>query len=391
VKAKDKTLYQIILDNTPFYAESGGQTGDSGMIVNLSGETIKILDTKKENNLIVHITEKLPSNPAETFTAQVDATRRTNIANNHTATHLLHYALRQVLGSHIEQKGSLVHSDYFRFDFSHFEKVSQEQLREVEHIVNGHIRANIPGNEYRSIPIEEAQRMGAIALFGEKYGDEVRVVTFGNAAELCGGTHAAATGNIGLFKITAESAIAAGVRRIEAVSGVGAEKLLDNTFDLINAIRTLFSHTPNLKHAILKMVQENEALRREVENAMIEHSNHVKEMLKSKIEIINGVRVMALRGEFMPEGVRRIARALRSEMQGTLFVAAYLANNKPSLAIMATDDLVRLGVHAGNIVSEAAKFIQGGGGGQPFFATAAGKDDSGLAQAVEFIIKKATT
>jgi alanyl-tRNA synthetase len=239
--------------------------------------------------------------------------------------------------------------------------------------------------------MEQAQKMGAIALFGEKYGEEVRVINFGDSTELCGGVHVPATGNIGYFKIVSESAIAAGVRRIEAVTGEGAEKMYDNIFDQINANRTVFKNTPNLILAIQKMFQENETLRKEVENAINEHANHLKEMLKSKQEMINGVRVLVLRGEFLPEGVRRIAMALRNEMEGTLFVAAYLANNKPSLTMMVTDDLAANGVHAGNIIREAAKFIQGGGGGQPFFATAAGKEPDGLPAAIEFIIKQATS
>ena len=391
VKTKEKTLYQIILDHTPFYAESGGQVGDTGVLSSSSGEQVHILDTKKENNLIVHVTDKLPANPRATFMAKVDVTRRETIANNHTATHLLHFALRKVLGSHIEQKGSLVHADYFRFDFSHYEKVSPEKLREVEHIVNGLIRANSPRNEHRSVSMEQAQQMGAIALFGEKYGDEVRVINFGDSTELCGGTHAVATGSIGYFKIVAESAIAAGVRRIEAVTGVAAEKLLDNLFDQINAVRSFFSHTPNFHQAIQKMIQENETLRKEVEGAISERIGSLKEVLKSKGEVINGINVLTLRGEYLQEVVRGLAMALRNEMQGTLFVAGYLSNDKPSLCLMATDDLVAQGVHAGEIIRKAAKFIQGGGGGQPFFATAAGKDVGGVPQAIEFIINQATS
>ena len=391
VKSKDKTLYQIVFNTTPFYAESGGQVGDTGVIINSSGEKVSIIDTKKENSLIVHISEKLPQNPHEMFTLRVDAQRRVQITNNHTATHLLHHALRQVLGSHIEQKGSLVGADHFRFDFSHYEKVSQEKLREVECMVNSLIRANTPRHEYREIPMEQALEMGAIALFGEKYGDQVRVVNFGHSIELCGGTHASATGNIGYFKILSESAIAAGVRRIEAVTGAAVEKLLYSLSDQINSIRTLFSHTPNLQQAIQKMIQENETLRKEVENAINERVLHVKEALMQKKEVINGIHVMVLQGEFVPEVVRRIAMALRHETEGTLFVAAYHTHGKPALTIMATDDLTARGVHAGAIIREAAKLIQGGGGGQPFLATAAGKDVEGLHQAVAFIIKEATS
>ena len=392
VKTKEKTRYQIVLDNTPFYAESGGQVGDTGVLITSSGEKVHILDTKKENNLIVHISESLPLHLDETVTACVDAQRRAAVSNNHTATHLLHHALRKVLGNHIEQKGSLVHADYFRFDFSHYEKVEPEKLREVEHMVNSLIRANIPRNEHRSLSMEQAKQMGAIALFGEKYGDKVRVVNFGDSTELCGGVHVPATGSIGYFKITSESAIAAGVRRIEAVTGTAAEKLLDNTFDQVNAIKALFRNTPNLQQAIHKMIQENETLHREVESALEERIRHLKDALVSKQEVINDIRVIVLReGEFLPEIVRRVAIVLRNETKGTLFVASYLANNKPSLSMMATDDLVAKGVDAAKIIREAALFIQGGGGGQPFFATAAGKDANGLARAVPWIIQQVTS
>ena len=391
VKTKDKTVFQIILNQTPFYAESGGQVGDTGLLVGVSGEKIPILDTKRENNLIVHISNQLPANLRETFTAQVDEERRMAIACNHTATHLLHYALRQVLGNHIEQKGSLVSDDYFRFDFSHYEKVSYEKLREVEQLVNKLIRSNISRNELRSVPIEQAQEMGAIALFGEKYGGEVRVIHFGNSTELCGGTHVSATGNIGYFKIVAESAIAAGIRRIEAVTGIATERLLESLHDQIHSIRAIFNQTPNLQQAIQKMIQENEALSREMERSMDELARYLKERLIHQQEKVNGVNVMVFRGEALPEVVRKTAVALRNETQGTLFVAAYTANDKPTLAMMATDDLVSRGVHAGNIIKQAAKLIEGGGGGQPFFATAAGKDVNGLAQAVDFIINTATS
>ncbi|MDR2585863.1 MAG: alanine--tRNA ligase [Prevotellaceae bacterium] len=391
VTTKDKTVYQLVLQHTPFYAESGGQSGDTGLIINESGEKIDILDTKKENNLTLHITEKLPSNPSETFTAQINQDRRQSIANNHTATHILHHALRTVLGNHIEQKGSLVHPDYLRFDFSHFEKVDFQKLREVEHLVNKLIRANIPLDEYRSIPIEEATKMGAIALFGEKYGDSVRVIKYGDSVELCGGTHVTATGNIGYFKILSEGAIAAGVRRIEAVTGAAAEKMLDDLFDQLNTVKTAFHNAPNLQLSIQKLFQENEALRKEVEGAIIERVHTLGEIIKRKAEIINGVNVFSLHGHYLPEVIRGAAMMLRSEMSNTLFVAGYQMDNKPLLAIMVTDDLTAKGIHAGNIIREAAKLIQGGGGGQPFFATAAGKEADGLPQAIEYIIKQVTS
>jgi len=391
VTAREKTVYQIILNQTPFYAESGGQVGDTGFLVSSLGEKIRITDTKKENNLIVHVSDKLPSNLSETFIAQVDTERRTAIANNHTATHLLHHALRQVLGNHIEQKGSLVNADYFRFDFSHYEKVDPDKIREVEHIVNRLIRANIPAIEHRSISIEQANKMGAIALFGEKYGDEVRVMNFGDSTELCGGIHATATGNIGYFKITSESAIAAGVRRIEATTGAATERLLDELFDLLNAIKSTFNNAPNLHQSIHKLIMENETLRKEVEKALIERVQSLRELVKRKQEDINGVNVVTLQGRFLPEAIRRVALLLRTEMQNTLFVAGYESEDKPLLALMVTDDLVGKGIHAGNLIREAARFIQGGGGGQPFFATAAGKDPKGLPQAIDYIIKHVTS
>jgi len=391
VQTKEKTVYQIILNQTPFYAESGGQVGDTGTITSPSGQKTQIIDTKKENNLIVHIAGTLPAHPSETFTVQVDTERRTAIANNHTATHLLHHALRRVLGSHIEQKGSLVHADYFRFDFSHYEKVDPQKLREVEHIVNDLIRANAPRCEHRSIPMAQANQMGAIALFGEKYGDDVRVINFGDSTELCGGTHAAATGNIGYFKILSESAIAAGVRRIEAVTGAAAEKMLDQFFDLLNAIKTTFNNAPNLQQSIQKLFQENESLRKEVEDALAERVQSLKELIKHKQEVVNGINVIRLHGHFIPEVIRRAATLLRNEMQNTLFVAGYQSDNKPFLAVMVTDDLTAKGIHAGNIVREAAKLIHGGGGGQPFFATAAGKNMEGLSLAIDYIIKQATS
>ncbi|MCL1973550.1 MAG: alanine--tRNA ligase [Bacteroidetes bacterium] len=390
VKAKGKTMYQIVLNVTPFYAESGGQVGDSGSLIDPAGELIPIIDTKKENNLPIHLSETIPQNPEALFIARVDTDRRLAIAHNHTATHLLHYALRKILGNHIEQKGSLVSAESFRFDFSHYEKVDKEKLREVEHLVNRLIRQNIPCNEHRSIAIEKAQQMGAIALFGEKYGNMVRVVNFGDSTELCGGIHAVATGCIGYFKILTEGAIAAGVRRIEAVTGAAAEKIIDHIFDQLHEIRTIFNNNPNLPQAIRKMFQENDSLRQEMERALIERVQSLKEVIKSKSECINGINVMVLRDSFLPEVIRRVATALRSELTGTLFVAGYMADDKPALSVMVTDDLVAQGIHAGNIIRKAANLIQGGGGGQPFFATATGKDPNGLSLAVESIIQQAT-
>ena len=390
VTTKTKTLYQIVLDKTPFYAESGGQAGDSGWLTAPDGRRTAIIDTKKENSLIIHLTTELPADLQQEYIAEVDAQRRQSTASNHTATHLLHYALRQVLGSHIEQKGSLVTADSFRFDFSHYEKVEPDKLREVERMVNQLVRANIPCCEHRSIPIDEARAMGAVALFGEKYGDEVRVINFGDSTELCGGTHAGATGNIGYFKIISESAIAAGVRRIEAITGLAAERALEAVLDQISSIRSIFSNTPNLQQAISKMIQENDNLRQEVDRALDERTQSLKELLKQRAQDIHGVSVISFTGEVLPEVIRRVAVALRAETRNTMLAAGCISEGRPNLALMFTDDLMAQGLHAGNIIREAAKLIQGGGGGQPFFATAAGKYLDGLPQAVTYMIEQAT-
>ena len=391
VTTKTKTLYQIVLDTTPFYAESGGQTGDSGCLVAPDGRRTAIIDTKKENNLIIHLATELPADLEQVFSAEVNVERRQSIANNHTATHLLHHALRQVLGTHIEQKGSLVSADSFRFDFSHFEKIEQDKLREVERLVNKLIRANTPCCEHRSLPIEQAKAMGAMALFGEKYGDEVRVINFGDSTELCGGTHTSATGNIGFFKILSESAIAAGVRRIEAISGVAAEQAVETMLDMMMALRAIFNNTPNLQQAITKIIQENDTLRQEVDRALSERAQSLKEHLKRHAQTINGISVISYTGEFVPEVVKRVATSLRPEVSNTVLAIGCISENNPNLALMLSDDLVAQGLHAGNIIREAAKLIQGGGGGQPFFATAAGKQIDGLSQAISFMIEKATS
>ena len=389
IRQKNQTLYQIVLDYTPFYAESGGQVGDTGVLVS-EFETIEVIDTKKENNLPIHITKKLPEHPEAPMMACVDTDKRAACAANHSATHLLDSALREVLGEHVEQKGSLVTPDSLRFDFSHFQKVTDEEIRKVEHIVNAKIRANIPLKEYRNIPIEEAKELGAIALFGEKYGDRVRVIQFGSSIEFCGGTHVAATGNIGMVKIISESSVAAGVRRIEAYTGARVEEMLDTIQDTLNDLKALFNNTPDLGIAIRKYIDENAGLKKQVEDFMKEKEAALKERLLKNIQEVNGVKVIKLCAPLPAEVVKNIAFQLRGEITENLFfVAGSTDNGKPMLTVMLSDNLVATGLKAGNLVKEAAKLIQGGGGGQPHFATAGGKNADGLPAAVEKVIELA--
>ena len=390
VAAKNREYYQLVFDKSPFYAESGGQTGDTGVIVSPQGEVTEITNTLKENNLNIHITDKLPSDTGCRFSASVNAARRQNIANNHSATHLLHKALRSVLGTHIEQKGSWVGPKSFRFDFSHFEKISEEDLRKVEMIVNSEIRSNVVRDEFRDIPVDEAKGMGAIALFGEKYGDKVRVIKFGDSIELCGGTHTSATGNIGLFKIISESAIAAGVRRIEASTGENAEAIVHENEDLIKSVKGILGNAPNPEGSINKLVNENDALKREIDELRREVASALKEKIAEQKMTINGVDVMVLTGNQNSEVVRNIAFMLKSECTNTVFVAGYSDQDKPSLALMYTEDLLTHGKNASRDIREAAKLINGGGGGQNFFATAGGKNKEGIKLAVDKLIEIAT-
>ena len=389
VKQKNQTYYQIVLSETPFYAESGGQVGDTGALVS-EFETIEIIDTKKENNLPIHIAKKLPEHLDAPMMACVDTDRRAACAANHSCTHLLDEALRQVLGTHVEQKGSLVTPDSLRFDFSHFQKVTPEQLREVEHLVNAKIRANIPLTEYRNLPIEKAKELGAIALFGEKYGDEVRVVQFGSSIEFCGGTHVSATGKIGMVKIISESSVAAGVRRIEAVTGAKVEEMLDSIQDTLDDLRALFNNAPDLKAAIRKYIDENAGLKKQVEAFMKEKEADIKAKLIESAKEIHGVKVIRSVLPMPADTVKNIAFQLKGQIPENLFVAIGSAfENKPMLTVMISDDLVKNGLNAGQLVREAAKLIQGGGGGQPHFATAGGKNPDGLSAAVDKIIELA--
>ncbi len=390
VKQKNKTMFQLVFDRTPFYAEMGGQVGDTGEIISESGEHIGILNTVKENNLTIHIAERIPSDCTGSFTLKVDAGRRKDIAANHTATHLLDYALRSVLGTHVEQKGSFVTSEYFRFDFSHFAKVTDEEIRKVEHLVNKMIREDYPLQEKRDATMEEANAMGAIALFGEKYGDKVRVVRFGDSVELCGGTHAASTGKIGFFKIVSESAIAAGVRRIEAVTGEAAENMLDTISDTLKGIRAAFNNVPDVTAAVAKLVAENTEARKKLEEFAKEKAAAFAKELTKRAENINGTDVVTFQSDCDPVMFREAAALLQKEVSNFALCAAFAHDGKPQLVLMYSQDLVAGGRNAAADIREAAKYIQGGGGGQPFLATAGGRNVEGLSQALGTMVEKAT-
>ena len=390
VKSKNKESVQLVFDRSPFYAESGGQVGDCGWIESAEGEKIDIINTIKENGLPVHIATAVPSDPASTFTAKIDVARRQSVTNNHTATHLLHKALREILGTHIEQKGSSVTATGFRFDFSHFEKIDGATLREVEKLVNRYIRENRPRTEFRNLPIDQAKAKGAMALFGEKYGDTVRVIQYGDSIELCGGTHVEATGNIGMFKILSEGAVAAGIRRIEATTGANAEEVLYAAEDMIMQIRSFFNNTPNLAGSIKKMVAENDTLKKEAEEFMKERAVTLKDAVVRNGQNINGINVLFLKGTFIAEVVKNAAFLAKQECTNTVFVAATQMEGKPTLTLMYTDDLVAKGANAGKDIREAAKLINGGGGGQASLATAGGKNAEGLEEAFNKLIELAT-
>lgn len=388
VKTKNKELYELVFDRTPFYAEMGGQVGDSGCITSYSGEKITILNTIKENNLPIHIADRIPEDPSELFHACIDTERRQDTANNHTATHLLHYALRTIIGTHIEQKGSYVNPEYFRFDFSHFEKISPEKLKEVEKMVNRLIRTDFPKEEFRDLPIEEAKAKGAMALFGEKYGNRVRCIKFGDSVELCGGTHVASTGNIGSFRIISESAVAAGIRRIEATTGKNVEAIMDSLEEQIRTAREMLGNTPDLMVGLRKMVGENAELKAAVEAAAKERKNALKKELVSARKEENGVTVFTLRGTYPSDIVKDAAFELHNEFTSAVMIAAIeTPDHKPFLVLMYSDDLVAAGANAGKQVKEAARFVKGGGGGQPFLATAGGKETDGLDAAFDFLTK----
>ena len=389
VKQKRGTAYEMILDNTPFYGEMGGEVGDSGVLVS-ENEEIKVLDTKKENGVAIHIVDKIPENCEAEFMACVDTDKRRAVESNHTCTHLLDQALREVLGDHVEQKGSLVTADYLRFDFSHFEKVTPEQIREVEHIVNERIRQNLPLEEFRDTPIEEAKQLGAIALFGEKYGDRVRVVKFGSSVEFCGGCHASATGQIGMVRILSESSIAAGVRRIEAITGKAVEDLIDRAQDFQNDLKGLFNNAPNLFETISKAIAENKELQAQVDEFKSQQAGQYKEKLIQDAKEKDGIKVMSAVLPIDAQNAKDMAFQLRQQFPEKMVVAiGCVSQGKPSLTVALSDDLVKEGKNAGQIVREAGKLIQGGGGGQPHFATAGGKNTEGLKSAVDLIVELA--
>ena len=385
VKQKNKEMIQLVFDRTPFYGEMGGQVGDTGYIESEDGERIKILDTVKENNLTIHIAEKLPSDCSGSFRLVVDAARRRNIENNHSCTHLLHQALREILGTHVEQKGSFVTPDYFRFDFSHFEKLTDEQIDKVEKRVNELIRTNFPLVEKRDGTMDDAKAMGAMALFGEKYGDHVRIVRFGDSVELCGGCHTSATGNIGFFKIVSESAIAAGIRRIEARTGLAAENIVDMMENTLRSAKALFNNAPDLALAIKKLIDENDGFKKEIENVAKEKAAAFKQVLLDEAREINGIRTVVLR-QADPARLKNAAFMLQKEAENLAVVAAYETEGKPQLLVMYSADLVAKGHNASNDVRAAAKAILGGGGGQPGLATAGGKNVQGLSEAIEILL-----
>ena len=389
VTQKKQSFYELVLDNTPFYGEMGGQVGDCGVLVS-ENETVEIIDTKRENNQSIHIVKQLPKDPAADFMACVDIDKRNASAANHTATHLLDYALKQVLGDHVEQKGSYVSPDTLRFDFSHFQKVTDEELRQVERMVNSMIREDLPLDEHRDTPIEEAKKLGAIALFGEKYGDKVRVVRFGPSCEFCGGIHAASTGRIGMFKIISESSVAAGIRRIEAKTGVECEEMMYALEDSIKAIRSLFNNAKDLRGVIEKYIEEHDSMKKSIESFQAQAVERAKDALVEKARLVNGVTVASAVLPMSAQSAKDLAFKVREAIgENLLCVIGSVDQGKPMLTVMMSEDVVKdHNLNAGQLVREAAKLIQGGGGGQPHFATAGGKNPDGLSAAVDAIIAK---
>ena len=390
VTQKKNEYYELVLDYTPFYGEMGGQVGEQGVLVS-ENETIEIIDTKRENNQSIHIVKQLPNDPTAEFMACVDTDKRDASAANHTATHLLDYALKQVLGDHVEQKGSYVSADTLRFDFSHFEKVSDEQIRQVERMVNDMIRQDILLDEHRDVPFDEAKKLGAIALFGEKYGDKVRVVRFGPSCEFCGGIHAHSTGRIGFFKIISESSVAAGIRRIEAKTGKECEELMYNIEDTLKAVRSFFNNAKDLQGVIRKYIEEHDTMKKEIESFQAQAVERTKDTLLSKARVIGGVTVVSSILPIDPQSAKDLAFKIRqAKPDHLLCVIGSVNQDKPLLTIMISDDMVsEHNLNAGQMVREAAKLIQGGGGGQPHFATAGGKNPDGLSAAVDKVIELA--
>ena len=387
VTQKKNTYYELVLDHTPFYGEMGGQVGDTGVLVS-EEETVEVVDTKRENEQSVHIVKQLPKNLEADFMACVDIDRRNGSAANHTATHLLDYALKQVLGDHVEQKGSFVSADVLRFDFSHFQKVTPEELRQVERIVNDMIRQDLPLDEHRDTPIEQAKELGAIALFGEKYGDKVRVVRFGPSCEFCGGIHAHSTGKVGFFKITSESSVAAGIRRVEALTGKACEESLYMLEDTLGAVKALFNNAKDLEGVVRKYIEEHDSMKKEIESFHAQAVERMKEKLLKEVRTVNGVSLVRAVLPLEPASAKDLAFKLREAIPDNLLaVIGSVAHEKPSLTLMISDNLVKEhGLNAGQMVREAAKLMQGGGGGQPHYAQAGGKNPDGLNAAVDKVI-----
>ncbi len=390
VTQKKNEFYEVVLSATPFYGEMGGQVGDQGVLVS-ENDTIEVIDSKRENGQTVHIVKQLPKDPSAQFMACVDTDKRDASAANHTATHLLDYALKQVLGDHVEQKGSFVSPEVLRFDFSHFEKVTDEQLRQVERMVNDMIRQDLPRDEHRDMPMEEAKKLGAIALFGEKYGDKVRVMRFGPSCELCGGIHATSTGRIGFFKIISESSVAAGIRRIEARTGKECEELLYNIEDTLKAVKSFFNNAKDLQGVIQKYIEEHDHMKKEIEGFQAQAVERAAKTLVEQAREVNGVKVVTSVIPMSPAAAKDLAFKIRAAVEGSLLcVLGTHDNQKPQLSIMMSDDMVSdHGLNAGQMVREAAKLIQGGGGGQPHFAQAGGKNVDGLSAAVDKVIELA--
>ena len=390
VSQKGKSFYQVVLDKTPFYAEMGGEVGDTGELrIQNSEFRCQIIDTKRENNLPVHIMTELPADPSATFIAEVDAERRQAIMCNHSATHIIHYALREVLGKHVEQKGSLVTPESLRFDFSHFQKVSPEELRQVERLANAIIRQDLHLEESRHTPIAEAKAMGAMALFGEKYGDDVRVIKYGPSVELCGGCHVSSTGRIGSVRIVMETSVAAGVRRIEAVTAARADELYYAGQDMINGLKAMLNNAPDLSAAVHRSIDENAELKKQIEQFMTEKIEHFRDQIIASAEDFGDTKIVRLTGERNPELIRGVMPMLRGKFTDVKFavVSATQLDNKPMIAVFLSQPLVEAGKNAGQMIKSAAKHIQGGGGGQPWFATAGGRDVNGLEAAMEELLK----
>ncbi len=382
ITAKGKEVYQLVFDRTPFYAESGGQTGDTGTLSS-ANENIQVFDTRKENNLIVHLVENLPENPTTNFRAVVDTERRTATANNHSATHLLHYSLREVLGKHVEQKGSFVGPDYLRFDFSHFQKLTEDELTTIEKMTNNLVRENAVLDEHRAVSMEQAVNMGALAFFGEKYGDKVRVIRYGNSVELCGGTHVKATGQIGLVKIVSEGAIASGIRRIEAITAAKAEEYAYTQESIVSSLKSLVKSPTEPLKAVQQLMDQNADMRKQLEVLNHEKALKLKDELVTKVELINGINYLSIRVNADANSAKDIAFAMRAKVENLFLVLGSENDGKATLSVLVSDELVATrGMNAGTIVRELAKAIQGGGGGQPGFATAGGKNPAGLDEAL---------